>query len=63
MESDETDEYTGKWRIENNTLTLLYGDESREEWVIEKLTKDELILCYEIEEEDGHWFERLYLKR
>ena len=63
MESDETDEYTGKWRIENNTLTLLYGDESREEWVIEKLTKDELILCYEIEEEDGYWFERLYLKR
>ena len=58
IESDETDEYTGKWRIENNTL-IIYD----EEWVIEKLTKDELILCYEIDEEDEYWFERLYLKR
>ena len=62
IESDETDEYTGKWRIENNTL-IIYDDESDEEWVIEKLTKDELILCYEIDEEDEYWFERLYLKR
>ena len=58
IESDETDEYTGSWRIENNTLIIF-----SEEWVIEKLTKDELILCYEIDEEDEYWFERLYLKR
>ena len=56
--SGETDEYTGSWRIENNTLIIF-----SEEWVIEKLTKDELILCYEIDEEDEYWFERLYLKR
>ena len=58
IESDKTDEYTGSWRIENNTLIIF-----SEEWVIEKLTKDELILCYEIDEEDEYWFERLYLKR
>ena len=62
IEYDITHEDTGKWRIENNAL-ILYDDESDEEWVIEKLTKDELILCYEIDEEDEYWFERLYLKR
>ena len=57
---EDTD--TGKWRIENNTL-ILYDDESDEEWVIEKLTKDELILSQEEREEDYYWFERWYLKR
>ena len=57
---EDTD--TGKWRIENNAL-ILYDDESDEEWVIEKLTKDELILSQEEREEDYYWFERWYLKR
>ena len=56
--SGETDENTGKWRIENNTL-IIFG----EAWVIEKLTKDELILCYELDADDEYWFERWYLKR
>ena len=62
IEYDITHEDTGKWRIENNAL-ILYDDESDEEWVIEKLTKDELILSQEEREEDYYWFERWYLKR
>ena len=38
-ESDETVEYTGSWLIEGNTLILDEGA-----FVIEKLTKDELII-------------------
>ena len=63
-EYDDNDEDTdtGKWRIENNTL-ILYDDESDEEWVIEKLTKDELILRSEEREEDYYYFVKWYLKR
>ncbi len=43
IEYDETYEDTGSWRIEGNTLIGESGEEKME-WVIEKLTKDELIM-------------------
>ena len=43
IEYDETYEDTGSWRIEGNTLIAESGEEEME-WVIEKLTKDELIM-------------------
>ena len=62
IEYDITHEDTGKWRIENNAL-ILYDDESDEEWVIEKLTKDELILRFEEREGDDYYSDKWYLKR
>ena len=62
IEYDITHEDAGKWRIENNAL-ILYDDESDEEWVIEKLTKDELILRFEEREGDDYYSDKWYLKR
>ena len=56
MEYDETYEDTGSWRIEGNTL-IGYDEsgEEEQEWVIEKLTKDELIMYVYVDYGNGDY--------
>ncbi len=51
-ENNQAYEYTFNWRLEDNTL-IIYTNGVYRLYVIEKLTKDELILSYNEPAEDG----------
>ena len=62
-EDNDIIEYTVRWSIENNIL-IGYDDEERGELVIEKLTKNELIVRFEdYESVDDYYSDRYYFKR
>ena len=62
-EDNDIIESTARWSIENNIL-IGYDDEERGELVIEKLTKNELIVRFEEYADDNLYYsDRYYLKR
>ena len=62
-EDNDIIESTGRWSIENNIL-IGYEEDDRGELVIEKLTKNELIVRFEEYADDNLYYsDRYYLKR
>ena len=63
-EDNDIIEYTGRWSIENNALIISDNGEVGEV-VIEKLTKNELIVTVgeSYPDDDEYYSDRLYFKR